>query len=135
VLPEGLLKFKLNGNVVERSCSLTRPLAWTLRETFDLHGTKVACGQGNCGACTVLVKSPDEDEAKPVNACLFATGSLLMSKDSSHAAEQMFEFTTIEGVDNDKTDSDHECFSKAIVEWYSVRFLYRWYDYESRGLH
>ena len=100
----------LNGKEVDKACSLTRPLAWTLRETFGLHGTKVACGQGNCGACTILVKHPDQKDAKPVNGCLFATGSLLVSEDSS--ASNMFQVTTIEGIKS----KDCEHFADAIVD-------------------
>lgn len=41
-----------------------RPLLDVLREDFKLTGTKYGCGEGECGACTVLV------EGVPTRSCL-----------------------------------------------------------------
>lgn len=59
------MSFTLNGHRIE---TLVEPY-WTLlellRETMELTGTKEGCGQGECGACTVLL------DGQAVNACLF----------------------------------------------------------------
>ena len=45
----------VNGQLHELDVPVGRTLAETLREELGLTGTKVACGEGHCGACTVLV--------------------------------------------------------------------------------
>jgi carbon-monoxide dehydrogenase small subunit len=47
--------FTLNGKRVSVESPDTRMLAHILREDLELTGTKIGCGQGFCGACTVLV--------------------------------------------------------------------------------
>ncbi len=42
-------------------------LVYSLRETLGLTGTKMACGQGACGACTVIM------DGKAVNSCRILT--------------------------------------------------------------
>ena len=59
----------------------TRTLAETLREELGLTGTKVACGEGHCGACTVLL------DGKPWLSCITLVGTV---------GER--EVTTIEGL-------------------------------------
>jgi len=49
------VSFTLNGKKVSATAEGTRMLAHVLREDLGLTGTKVGCGQGYCGACTVLV--------------------------------------------------------------------------------
>ncbi len=51
------LSFKLNGKDVRLSVMPDRMLLWVLRSDLDLTGTKHTCGEGLCGACTVLVNS------------------------------------------------------------------------------
>jgi aerobic-type carbon monoxide dehydrogenase small subunit (CoxS/CutS family) len=45
----------VNGHVYDVRSRVGTTLADVLREELSLTGTKVACGEGHCGACTVLV--------------------------------------------------------------------------------
>ncbi len=58
------MRFMLNGRDVELDAHPMRRLLDVLREECGLTGTKEGCGEGECGACTVLV------DGSPVNSCL-----------------------------------------------------------------
>ncbi len=58
------VRFSVNGKAVEIETEPSRTLLSVLRDDLKLKGAKEACGQGDCGACVVLL----EDEA--VNSCL-----------------------------------------------------------------
>ncbi|HMI29428.1 MAG TPA: (2Fe-2S)-binding protein [Gaiellaceae bacterium] len=45
----------INGDTYEVDAPVGRSLAQVLREDIGLTGTKVACGEGHCGACTVML--------------------------------------------------------------------------------
>ena len=49
------ISFRLNDQPVQLSVDKSRPLLWVLRTDLALTGTKFGCGEGYCGACTVLV--------------------------------------------------------------------------------
>jgi aerobic carbon-monoxide dehydrogenase small subunit len=75
------MRFSLNGRRVELEAPPCKRLLDVLREECGLTGTKEGCGEGECGACTVLING------QPVASCLVPF---------AHA--QGCRITTIEGV-------------------------------------
>jgi aerobic carbon-monoxide dehydrogenase small subunit len=57
-------RFSVNSSPVEVDVPGMRRLLDVLREELALTGTKEGCGEGECGACTVLIGG------EPVDACL-----------------------------------------------------------------
>lgn len=49
------IRFKLNGKATEITTDPNQTLLWVLRNQLGLTGTKYGCGNGFCGACTVLI--------------------------------------------------------------------------------
>jgi aerobic-type carbon monoxide dehydrogenase small subunit (CoxS/CutS family) len=49
------MRLRINGAEFGVEPAVGRTLAETLRDDLGLTGTKIACGEGHCGACTVLV--------------------------------------------------------------------------------
>ena len=58
------MRFTLNGRRVDVAAHPMKRLLDVLREECGLTGTKEGCGEGECGACTVLV------DGEAINACL-----------------------------------------------------------------
>ena len=58
------IRMTVNGDIHELSVDPWRTLNEVLREQLNLTGTKLGCGSGDCGACTVLMSG------KPVSSCL-----------------------------------------------------------------
>ena len=89
--------FQVNGKAyrlqVGRLPGMIEPhhtLAYTLRETLGLTGTKIACNEGACGACTVLM------DGEPVLSCMLLTIECEGEK-----------ITTIEGLEDPETGQLH----------------------------
>jgi aerobic carbon-monoxide dehydrogenase small subunit len=49
------IEFKLNGTNVKTNLPATMRLLDVLREHFNLTGAKEGCGEGECGACAILL--------------------------------------------------------------------------------
>src|SRR5262245_20736856 len=49
------VSFTVNGNKAEVSCNEMERLLDVLRNNLGLRGTKEGCGEGECGACTVMM--------------------------------------------------------------------------------
>ncbi len=74
-----------------------RMLLWVLRDELELTGSKYGCGEGQCGACTVLI------DGAPVRSCV--------TRVSAVAGKQI---TTIEGLaQNGKLHPLQEAFIQA----------------------
>jgi carbon-monoxide dehydrogenase small subunit len=64
------VEFWLNGKQVRVEADPLRRLLDVLREDLGLKGPKEGCGEGECGACAVLL------DGKLANSCLIAIGTV-----------------------------------------------------------
>jgi len=91
------MELLINGSRHTVKSDPERPLLYVLREELDMTGAKYGCGEGQCGACTVLV------DGSPVRSCVTPVRAL--------AGKQI---TTIEGLaQNGHLHPLQEAFIKA----------------------
>ena len=90
------ISFTLNDKPVTLKVDGDRKLLWVLRTELGLTGTKYGCGEGLCGACTVLV----DNEAMP--SCQLSIKDVAGSR-----------VTTIEGLEK---DGNLHPLQKAFIE-------------------
>ncbi len=88
------LSFEVNGTRRELDVDPAARLIDMLRDELGLTGTKEGCGNGECGACTVLL------DGQPVNSCLVLAPQI-----------EGREVLTVEGLAHDgKLDPLQEAF-------------------------
>jgi len=51
-----VITLTVNGKERKTECNSGEALLWVLRNRLGLTGTKYGCGEGQCGACTVLLR-------------------------------------------------------------------------------
>lgn len=77
-------RLNVNGKDVRVRADGEESLLSVLRNRLEMTGTKYGCGEGECGACTVLL------DGKPRRSCRVSVGSVATSR-----------ITTIEGMERD----------------------------------
>lgn len=65
-----ITELNVNGTRRKVEADADRTLLSVLRDDLDLTGTKYGCGEGQCGACTVLV------EGQPAKSCITKVGAV-----------------------------------------------------------
>ena len=88
-----VLELLVNGSRHRVETDADESLLTALRDRLDLTGTKYGCGEGQCGACTVLL------DGKPVRSCL-----------TPAAATAGKPITTIEGLEEAAGCTRQEAF-------------------------
>lgn len=96
-----MVHFILNNQPISRDLPPERRLIDVLREDFLLTGAKESCGEGECGACTILL------DGQAVHACLVLAGQL-----------EGHEVLTIEGL---AQNGELDIIQNAFVEHVAIQ--------------
>ena len=80
-----MTSFTVNNNPVHYKMDPNTPLLWALRDASNLTGAKYGCGNGDCGACTVMI------DGEAVRSC-----------QTTIAAIEGTEVVTIEGLSRER---------------------------------
>ncbi|MHC4707820.1 MAG: (2Fe-2S)-binding protein [Planctomycetota bacterium] len=100
-----LIKLQVNGVEEEAMIEPWWNLARVLRDELNLTGTKIGCGTGDCGSCTVLV------DGKAVKSCLY----LAMKARGK-------DILTIEGLRGE--DGELHPLQKAFIDYFAIQCGY-----------
>jgi len=98
------MSFNLNGQRMNLDVDPSRTLLWVLRYDLGLTGTKYGCGEGLCGACTVII------DRQAVRACTLQVKEVAGK-----------EVTTVEGL---AKNGELHAIQKAFVEHDAVQCGY-----------
>ena len=91
------MNLDVNGTVFEVEVDPGQPLLWVLRDELRLTGTKFGCGEGACGACSVLI------DGEVFRSCTVSVGEVTGGE----------KIVTIEGLG---TPGDLSKLQKAFME-------------------
>lgn len=97
-----LIKLRVNGVEEEVMSEPWWSLSRVLRDELNLTGTKIGCGTGDCGSCTVLV------DGEAVKSCLY----LVMKARGK-------DIVTIEGLKGE--DGELHPLQKTFIEYFAVQ--------------
>lgn len=93
------ISFTLNGRQMQREIAPSAILLHFIRDEIGLKGTKPGCGEGECGACTVLING------EPVNSCLYLAININGK-----------EVTTVEGLPQDDPGKSLDPVQQALID-------------------
>ena len=96
-----IVSCRINGNKVNKDIDPSKRLLDFLREDMGLTGVKEGCGEGECGACTVIV------DGEAVTSCTMFAGQV-MGK----------EIITIEGLER---DGELDRLQKAFIKYGAIQ--------------
>ncbi|MCP4433475.1 MAG: (2Fe-2S)-binding protein [Gammaproteobacteria bacterium] len=99
------ITFQVNGVEYQHAAPTTETLAQYLRNRLGLTGLKTGCGEGECGACTVLI------DDQPVNSCLVLAFQV-----------EGMRITTIEGLEN--ADGTLSALQQAFIDHGAIQCGY-----------
>ena len=101
-MPKLLINLKVNGHPYEIAVEPGWTLLETVREELRLTGSKEGCGTGDCGACSMILRGPQDERGRLVTSCLMLA-----------AQADGRDVTTIEGL---ARNGDLHPVQKAFVE-------------------
>ncbi len=69
-MPKQIISLTVNGRPYELAVEPSWTLLETVREHAGLTGSKEGCGTGDCGACSMVLRDPQDERGRLVTSCL-----------------------------------------------------------------